>query len=124
MTSRQRNAWIWLAVAALSIAVAARAQTGVADARACSGPMLKFLAAHAADQPAAAQAVRLLQGKQLRPSGGRGSTRAAAFMLPVLFVGVVSPLDHAVPQSCHGNERTPHAPTVSSSFQRPPPQIL
>ena len=123
--AKYRNAWIWLAVAALSIAVAAQAQTGAQGGRAYTTPVIKFLAAHAVDQPAAASAVQRLLHRRGAQAGRHGSDSSAwAAMLPVFFVGLVSPLNLLSPRAVNSSDWLPVAPTLPSSFQRPPPQLL
>ena len=125
MTPRYRSAWIWLAVAALSIAVAAQAQSGMQSSRAYATPVIKFLAAHAADQPSAAIAVqRLLNRSSARADRHSTETSAWTAMLPVLFVGLVSPLNLVSLPSPDATGHVPAAPALPSSFQRPPPQLL
>jgi len=125
MTPKHRSAWIWLAVAALSIAVAARAQSGMQSARTYATPVIKFLAAHTADQPSAAIAVqRLLRRNSARADRRSAETNAWAAMLPVFFVGLVSPLNLVSLPLPDSTGHVPAAPALLSSFQRPPPQIL
>jgi hypothetical protein len=42
-------------------------------------------------------------------------------MLPVFFIGLVSPLDQIAPRSILRVEGTPSRPLLPASFQRPPP---
>jgi hypothetical protein len=122
--TRHRNAWIWLAVAAMSIAVVARAQSGMQNVRAYSGPVLEFLAAHSGELTAPANGVQ----RYLHPRSTRAAVQAhsnpLAAMLPVLFVGLVSPLNVLSPRSVLCIGRAPAAPLLPFSFQRPPPAIL
>lgn len=120
MTPKHRSAWIWLAVAALSIAVAARAQSGVFNARAYTAPVLQFIAAHTADHPATASGVHLSSRAERRMA----NSTALAAMLPIFFVGLVSPLNLLSPRSLLSIGRATAAPALPSKFQRPPPQLL
>lgn len=120
--AKHRSAWIWLAVAALAIAVAARAQSGIYGARAYTSPVLQFIAAHATDQPTAKSVDRLLHRRSA--DSHDAATGACAAMLPVFFVGLVSPLNLVLPQAQNSIGRAPAAPALPSSFQRPPPQLL
>lgn len=123
--AKHRSAWIWLAVAALAIAVAARAQSGIHSARAYTAPVLQYLAAHATDQPTAGNSVHhLLFRRNLRKDGQNSNPGALGVMLPVFFVGLISPLNLVSPRSPGSVDRTPAAPELPSSFQRPPPQLL
>jgi len=119
--AKHRNAWIWLAVAAMSIAVVARAQSGMHNARAYTTPVLQFLAAHSADQVPAAHA---LNRRASRANRHGADTAAWAAMLPIFFVGLVSPLNLLSPHPLDSDSRIPSAPAYPSSFQRPPPQLL
>jgi hypothetical protein len=51
-------------------------------------------------------------------SGGAGSWAA---ILPLLFVGIISPLSLLQPMARVYAGRTPGAPLLPASFQRPPP---
>src|SRR5258708_1995464 len=108
---RHRNAWIWVAVAAMSIAFVARAQSGMQNARAYANPVLEFLAGHPAEQALTVSGVnRYLQTRSARAMrhGADSGTRAA--MLPVQFVGLVSPLNVLSPRSVLCIRRPPAAP--------------
>lgn len=123
--AKHRNAWIWLAVAAFSIAVVARTQYGMQNARAYSSPVLKFLAAHTTDRPAGANGVQRLLDRRSSRAGRRGADAGAwAAMLPVFFVGLVSPLNLVSPNSLLCIGRAPATPALPFSYQRPPPVIL
>jgi hypothetical protein len=56
----------------------------------------------------------------LVPHGHSGAADFAA-MLPLLFVGVISPLSLFAPLAFAYAGRVPQAPVLHSSFQRPPP---
>ena len=127
--TRHRNAWILVAIAAMAVATLARAQAGIESATAYANPVFEFLAGHpgAAVQPATG-VPRLFEHRSA------GLSRAAAShgaypgvwtaMLPVLFVGLVAPLSLISPKSALCLGRTPSAPALPFSFQRPPPQLL
>ncbi len=46
---------------------------------------------------------------------------AALAILPLLFVGLISPLSLLSPLAFTYRPRTPSAPVLTASFQRPPP---
>jgi hypothetical protein len=50
-----------------------------------------------------------------------GSAASWAAVLPLLFVGVISPLSLLSPLTFVYAGRTPDAPALPASFQRPPP---
>ena len=141
--TRNRSAWIWLAIAAMAVATLARAEAGVHSATAYAHPVLEFLAAQQnAGAVAASSDLRLQQRRASRPHGAawNGSTRSGvswngaswtnsdsgawAAMLPVLFIGLISPLSLISPRSIQSLGRTPAAPPLPFSFQRPPPALL
>ena len=121
--NRQRNAWVWLAVAAISVATLARAQAGTPNAPFYSNPVLQFLSAHAnADTLAAA-------GAQASAREARHLSRGVSYgpllaMLPVFFIGLVAPLSLMPPRAVLCLGRRPSAPVRPVLFQRPPPSLL
>jgi hypothetical protein len=126
--SRQRSAWIWLAIAALAVATAARAQAGIQSATAYTNPVLEFLAGHpSAGAMAATGTPRLFEqrsARQVKASLSHGADSGAwKAMLPVLFVGLVAPMSLISPRSALSLDRTPSAPALPFSFQRPPPSL-
>jgi hypothetical protein len=52
---------------------------------------------------------------------GSGSAGSWAAILPLLFVGIISPLSLLQPLAVVYAGRTPDAPALPASFQRPPP---
>jgi hypothetical protein len=122
---RHRNAWIWVAVAAMSIAFVARAQSGMQNAKAYTNPVLEFLAGHPAEQSLSVGGVdRYLQPRCARAMRQGADTGTRIAMLPVQFVGLVSPLNVLSPRSVLCIGRAPATPLLPSSFQRPPPPPL
>jgi hypothetical protein len=126
--TRHRSAWIWVAIAAIAMATVARAQAGVQSATAYTHPVLEFLVSHSsAAGHATSDDPRLYghrSGRQTRTalSGGVNSGVWAA-MLPVLFIGLVAPLSLVSPRFALSLGRTPSAPALPFSFQRPPPPL-
>jgi hypothetical protein len=57
----------------------------------------------------------------LLPHGHSGGSPDWLAILPILFVGVISPLSLLSPLACAYAGRTPDAPALPSRFQRPPP---
>ena len=120
--NRHRNAWIWVAFAAIALATVARAESGLQSARSYAHPVLEFFsgnqAGHAADLSGGIHS----SSRQLRHASRSEFAGAWLAMLPVFFVGLVSPLNQRVAQSllCF---RAPSAPLLPASFQRPPPQF-
>jgi hypothetical protein len=57
----------------------------------------------------------------LVPHGHAGGSPDWLAILPILFLGVISPLSLLPPLACVYAGRTPDAPALPSRFQRPPP---
>jgi len=57
----------------------------------------------------------------LIPHGHSGGSPDWLAILPILFVGVISPLSLLPPLACAYAGRAPGAPALPSRFQRPPP---
>ena len=60
----------------------------------------------------------------LIPHGHSGDGGAWLAILPILFVGVISPLSLLSPLAYFYLGRTPDAPILCASFQRPPPDTI
>lgn len=60
----------------------------------------------------------------LVPHAHGGDNGAWLAILPLLFVGVISPLSLLPPMAYMYLGRTPDAPVLPTSFQRPPPYRL
>ena len=126
--TRNRSAWIWVAIAAITLASASRAEAGLQSAKACAHPVLAFLAKSQGQYPVAKPGVtRFVQRVSGRPinsmfrDAGSGTWMA---ILPVWFIGLVSPLSLLSAASIHRPGRTPAAPLLPASFQRPPPRLV
>jgi hypothetical protein len=57
----------------------------------------------------------------LVPHGHSASAADFVALLPLLFVGVISPLSLLAPLAFVYAGRVPQAPVLASRFQRPPP---
>lgn len=57
----------------------------------------------------------------LVPPVHSGDNGTLAAILPILFVGIISPLSLLSPLTFFYIGRTPNAPSLPVSFQRPPP---
>lgn len=125
---RNKHAWIWVAIAAISLASVARGEGGLDSARAYANPVLQFLAkSHSASSVAKSGAARYAQ----RSSMGRiraifrdAGTGAWLSFLPVCFVGFIAPLRVFRGVATGYRGPTPAAPLLPFSFQRPPPQFV
>jgi hypothetical protein len=127
--TRHRSAWIWVAIAAIAMATVARAQAGVQSATAYTHPVLEFLASHSSATGDSTSGDLRLFGhrsvRQTRTAQSDGTNPGVwTAMLPVLFIGLVAPLSLISPQFALSLGRTPSAPALPFSFQRPPPLLL
>jgi len=118
-SNRSRDAWIWVTVAAITLASLARAQSGIENARGYANPLIAFLSdAHLAESAAAAVAHRSAT------SSHSGNSGTVLNLLPVYFVGLVSPLSLLTAGSVPCLKRALPAPDSTGRFQRPPPILL
>ena len=124
---RNRSALIWLAVAAIAVGTLVRAQAGLQSAAAYAHPVIEFLAAHQNDRAFTDSSVPLfLQNRTARHTqdhGQGGDSGAWVALFPILFVGLIAPLNLVSPSSLRCLGRTPSAPALPASFQRPPPAL-
>jgi hypothetical protein len=125
--NRNRNAWVWVAIAAISFASVARAEAGLQGARAYAHPVLEFLAKSQSQHAVAKSGVARFTQSGARRSfdsifrdSGTGAWRA---MLPVFFIGLISPLTLLSAASIQSLRRATAAPLLPSLFQRPPPSL-
>jgi len=117
--NRPGDAWIWVAVAAITLASLARAQSGIEHARAYATPVIKLLAANQlADPDASATAHRTASPSQA------GNSAFALELLPVFFIGLIAPLSLRSPQSTLRVESALAAADLPDLFQRPPPVLF
>lgn len=124
---RNRTAWIWVAIAAISFASVSRAEAGLQNAKSYAHPVLAFLARSQAQDSLAKPGVpRFIQSGSPQISSifrdaGTGTWMA---ILSVLFVGLVSPLSLLSPSALRSLGRTPSSPLLPAAFQRPPPSLV
>lgn len=117
--NRSNGAWIWVAMAAISLASLARVQSGVENARTYADPVIKFFAAaHQADTDASARL------KSATSKSQTGASGIAVDLLAVFFVGLVAPLVLQSLRDILCLERVPALPLYRNLFQRPPPVFL
>lgn len=123
--NRHKNAWIWLAVAAIAVATLARAEAGLPKAAALTHPVLEFLAGHAnsdAFTKAPGHHGSRFAGVR-RESYGNGAG-AWTVLLPIFFIGLVAPLDVLSRRALQASGSVRRAVALPHLFQRPPPSLL
>jgi hypothetical protein len=110
---------VWLAIAAITLASVARAHSGMESARAYAAPVIKFLAANQLTESSASSATH----RSVSPS--RGNVFGTAFnLLPIFFIGLISPLSLLSARASLGIGRALPTPTLPGLFERPPPVLL
>jgi hypothetical protein len=123
--SRNRNAWVWVAIAAIAFASTARAEAGLQSAKAYAHPVFEFLAKsqihYAAAKPGALRFVQPGSRHQTKAKAREAGIDLCMAMLPVFFIGLVSPLSLITAATIQRLLQSPAAPLLPSSFQRPPP---
>jgi hypothetical protein len=122
---RNKNAWVWVAIAAIAFASAARAEAGLQSAKAYAHPVFEFLAKsqvqHAAAKPGVLRFAQLGSRRQIKAVSRESGTGVWMAILPVFFIGLVSPLTLVSTAAVRGLHQRPAAPLLPASFQRPPP---
>jgi hypothetical protein len=125
---RNKNAWVWVAIAAITFASAARAEAGLQSARAYAHPVLEFLAKSQIQTPAAKPGVlrfaQLGSARQINAVSRDAGTGVWMAILPVFFIGLVSPLSLVSTATIRSLYQMPAAPLLPASFQRPPPLFI
>jgi hypothetical protein len=124
--SRNRNVWMWVAIAAVAFTSVAQAKAGLQTARGYSHPVLEFLVrSHSQNTAVHSGAQRFTHPGSRRQASSvfHNSTSGALIaILPVWFVGLVSPLTPRSALSLRMG-RLPAAPLLTALFQRPPPSL-
>jgi hypothetical protein len=124
---RNRSAWMWLAIAAVAFTSVARAETGLRSSRTGAHTVLEFLARSQTHNPGANLA-GLRSGtfssrRQAASMLRKASSGSLTGMLPVFFIGLVSPSDFLSGASIRCLGRAPAGPLLPDLFQRPPPSL-
>ena len=117
--NRSKGAWIWVAMAAISLVSLPRVQSGVENARAYADPVIKFFAAaHQADADASVRSHRAVSKTQTGASG------IGLDLMAMFFVGLVAPLVLQPFRTLFCLQRPSAIPILANLFQRPPPVLL
>lgn len=124
---RNKHAWIWVAIAAISLASVSRSEAGLDSARAYANPVLHFLVkSHSAASVTKAGAARFAQrGSIRRISSIFRDARMGTWVafLPVCFVALVL-LSCSAAEPARSLVRASAEPLLPALFQRPPPQLV
>jgi hypothetical protein len=117
-----------VAIAAISLASISRAEAGLQGARAYAHPVLQFLAKNHSQYPDTNPGISRFTQRGSRDKissmfhdAGTGSWMA---MLPVWFIGLISPLSLLSPDFIRNAGQALAAPLLPCSFQRPPPHLV
>lgn len=126
--SRNKSAWMWVAIAAIAFASAARVEAGLQSAKACAHPVLEFLAHSQSQNPATKPGVsRFAQAgsrHQVNAMYRDASVGVLMAILPVFFIGLIPPLTLLSAACIRGFYQAPAAPLLPALFQRPPPFFI
>lgn len=121
--SRNKHAWIWVAIAALSLASVSRAEAGPDSARIFSNPVLHFLVkSHSASVAARGGMVRSAQRGSARSLRSIFRDAGAGAWVAFLPVGIVA-LSVFAADSVGVGQPFHAAPQLAAAFQRPPPVL-
>ena len=118
---------MWVAIAAVAFTSVAHAETGLQGAKAYTHPVLEFLARSQSQNPAAFSGVsrfgHFSSRRQANAMLRNGGSRTLIAMLPVMFIGLVSPLSLVSATFARSVGGAPAVPLLSALFQRPPPSL-
>lgn len=125
---RHRNAWMWLAIAAMAVVSLARIEAD-GNAAACTHSVLQFLAGQRnAATVSAAGSPHIVKFGSARNGSGvylhDAASGAWTAVLPVQFIGLAAPLNLISARSTLSLGRTPAHPELLKKFQRPPPVLV
>jgi hypothetical protein len=125
--TRNRSAWIWVTIAAITFASFARAEGVRHSARAGAQGALELLAkgqSHSlAAMPGIAQMVPRRSSRRIATLLQVSGIGAWMAILPLLFVTLISPWSALASVTLPRSGRAPAAPHLAFSFQRPPPRL-
>jgi hypothetical protein len=125
--TRSRAAWMWLAIAAVAFTSVAAVETGRQSTRGYAHPVFGFLVrSHSQNSGSHAAPLGFSHIDSHRQAGSAFRSSASGSLipvLPVLFIGLVSPLILQAEPSIRSLGRAPATPLLSALFQRPPPTL-
>jgi len=125
--NRNKTAWIWLTVAAMTAMTFARAQAGGPSTAPDDDSVFAFLSGHSMGGAFGAQSSPTTReyrsDRRLRTSTPGIGTGAWMAVVPILFVGLIAPLSLISPGAVLSLGRACSAPALPFLFQRPPPSL-
>jgi hypothetical protein len=125
--NRNKSAWVWVTIAAIALASAARTEGARHGARTGAHSALAFLARSQslplATKPGIAAFVSHGSGRRLTALLRGSGVGAWMAILPLLFLAVISPLRILFAIVLPRSAPAPVAQFLPASFQRPPPQL-
>lgn len=121
-----KNAWIWVAVAAITLTALSRTDVELLNAKAGANSVLAFLIksqSQATAHPTASHYPERVANRGSRSVSEFSSVGTLSSMLSVFFVGLIAPLVVASFAFVGPAGRVPSSPLLCASFDRPPPQF-
>jgi hypothetical protein len=122
---RNRSAWIWVAIAAVAFASVARAEAELQSAKVYAHPVLAFLAKSQGPiqdaKPGIQRSAQSRSARSLESMLHSASAGAWVAIVPVYFVGLISPLNLQSVATVLSAGRIQTSPLLPAAFQRPPP---
>lgn len=118
-SASSNRTWVWVAVAAITLASLARAQSSIEQARAYATPVIKFLAASQLAESGDFASVH----RAVAPSQA-GTSALALELLPVFFVGLIAPLSLYSANASFSIGSARPVLGLPNLSQRPPPAPL
>lgn len=120
-----RNAWIWVAIAAITFATLSRTEAGLQNAKAYANPVLEFLIKSQANptlaNPAASHLFPRIPNRRSLSASAPSSMAGWNAVLPIFFVGLLTPLALLSISFLEPVGRIPASPQLSAFSARPPP---
>jgi hypothetical protein len=127
LRNRNRSAWVWVTIAAIALVSVARADgsrhSTKAGMRAALALLHRGQSLPLAAKPGMAQLIPRATARRVTKLLQSSGIGACVGILPILFVAMVSPLGVLSTASVPRSSRTPAAPLLPFSFQRPPPRL-
>jgi hypothetical protein len=115
--SRNKHAWIWVAIAAISLVSVSHAANEGGPRVGSNSVLHFFVKSYSSSAAKSGPAARLAQRSSLFRDAQNGVCLA---FLPVCFIGLIPPLLSSS-RFVRAQRPSPPAPLIAAAFQRPPP---